>query len=137
MSYSAVSSQRENAQINITPLVDVMLVLLVIFMMTMPVLSQRIGMDLPQARPDPPPLVLPDPIALRIDSAGQVTWNGSPTPLAALENMMSAEVQRNAAQPPTLQIDADQDAEYEVLARVLAAAKNADLQRVGFVQNAL
>ncbi len=135
MSYSAVSMQRENAQINITPLVDVMLVLLVIFMMTMPVLSQRIGMDLPQVPRDPPPSP-PEPIALRIDAVGQVTWNGSPTPLAALENMMTAEVQRDPARPPTLQIDADQDAEYEVLARVLAAAKNADLQRVGFVQNA-
>jgi biopolymer transport protein ExbD len=134
MSYSTVSLQRENAQINITPLVDVMLVLLVIFMMTMPVLSQRIDMLLPQASPDPP--VAPEPIALRIDSVGQVTWNDNPTPLSALENMMSAEVQRDPAQPPVLQIDADQEAEYEVLARVLAAAKNADLQRIGFVQNA-
>ncbi|HJR73304.1 MAG TPA: biopolymer transporter ExbD [Luteimonas sp.] len=136
MSYSTVSMQRENAQINITPLVDVMLVLLVIFMMTMPALSRRIGMDLPQAlppdveRPQPP-----EPISLRIDAAGQVTWNGNPTPLAALENMMSAEVQRDPAQSPTLQIDADQEAEYEVLAQVLAAAKNADLQRIGFVRN--
>lgn len=135
MPYSAVSTQRENAQINITPLVDVMLVLLVIFMMTMPVLARRLDMLLPQASPDPP--VAPaEPIELRIDSVGQVTWNGDPTPLTALENMMSAEVQRDPAHPPTLQIDADQEAEYEVLARVLAAAKNADLQRVGFVQNA-
>lgn len=129
MPYSAVAAQRENAQINITPLV-----LLVIFMMTMPVLSQRIDMRLPQVSPDPP--VAPaEPIALRIDSVGQVTWNGNPTPLAALENRMAAEVQRDPAQPPTLQIDADQEAEYEVLARVLAAAKNADLQRIGFVQD--
>ncbi len=135
MSYSAVSMQRENAQINITPLVDVMLVLLVIFMMTMPVLSQRLDVGLPQTPRDQPPDP-PTPIALRIDAAGQITWNGNATPLAALENMMSAEVQRDPARPPTLQIDADQEAEYEVLARVLAAAKNADLQRVGFVQNA-
>jgi len=106
---------------------------LVIFMMTMPVLSQRIGMDLPQAPRDPPPTP-PEPIALRIDAAGQVTWNGSPTPLAALESMMSAELQRDPPQPPTLQIDADEQAEYEVLTRILAAAKNADLNRVGFVQ---
>lgn len=135
MSYSAVSMQRENAQINITPLVDVMLVLLVIFMMTMPVLSQRLDVSLPQTPREPPP-VPPIPIALRIDAAGQITWNGNVTPIAALENMMSAEVQRDPARPPTLQIDADQEAQYEALARVLAAAKNADLQRVGFVQNA-
>lgn len=135
MPYSAVSTQRETAQINITPLVDVMLVLLVIFMIAMPVLSRPINVGLPQAFPpeaQPPPL--PDPIALRIDAAGQITWNGDPVPLAALENMMSAEVLRDPAVPPLLQIDADQDAEYEVLARVLAAAKNADLQRIGFVQ---
>lgn len=136
MPYAAVSAQRPNAEMNITPLVDVMLVLLVIFMIAMPVISQPIVVSLPQAiPPDRERVEPPRPIELRIDSAGQVYWNGAPTPVSALQNMMQAEVQRVPANPPTLQIDSSDDAEYDVLAKVLAAARNADLQRIGFVQN--
>lgn len=136
MPYSTVSAQRPNADINITPLVDVMLVLLIIFMVTMPVLSQRIRVDLPQTPPEPITITPPEPIDLRIDGAGQVFWNESPTPVAALQQMMQAEVQRDPVNPPVLQIDSSDDAEYDVLAKVLAAARNADMQRIGFVQNA-
>lgn len=136
MSYSTASVQRANAEINITPLVDVMLVLLVIFMIAMPVLSHSIVVSLPQATPpDVERSTPPPPIELRIDGVGQVYWNGTPTPLSALQHMMQAEVQRDAANPPTLQIDSSGEAEYDVLAKVLAAARNADLQRIGFVQN--
>ena len=83
--------------INVTPLVDVMLVLLIIFMVTAPILSYPIDIDLPQkslTRPeqarDPP-----EPIELRIDASGQVYWNASPVPLSALQNMMEAEVERD------------------------------------------
>lgn len=135
MPYSTASAQRPNAQINITPLVDVMLVLLVIFMIAMPVISHPIVVNLPQtARPDSEPIDPPLPIRLRIDGAGQVYWNDALTPISALQNLMQAEVQRAPANPPTLQIDSSDEAEYDVLAKVLAAAKNADLQRIGFVQ---
>lgn len=135
MPYATVSAQRPNAEINITPLVDVMLVLLVIFMIAMPVLSHPITVALPQATPpDAARVEPPPPIALRIDGTGQVYWNGVPTPLSALQSLLQAEVQRDAANPPTLQIDSSDEAEYEVLAKVLAAASNADLQRIGLVQ---
>jgi len=134
MPYATASAQRPNAEMNITPLVDVMLVLLVIFMIAMPVISQPIVVNLPQAiPPDRERIEPPPPIELRIDSAGQIYWNGAPTPVSALQNMMQAEVQRVPA--TTLQIDSSDDAEYEVLAKALAAARNADLQRIGFVQN--
>lgn len=133
MPYATVSAQRPNAEMNITPLVDVMLVLLVIFMITMPVISQPIVVKLPQTAPPDTERVEPPPIELRIDSAGQLYWNGAPTPVSALQNMMQAEVQRVPA--TMLRIDSSDDAEYEVLAKVLAAARNADLQRIGFVQN--
>lgn len=136
MPYSTVSVQRPNAEINITPLVDVMLVLLVIFMIAMPVMTHPISLGLQRSAPDPAKAVPPDPIALRIDASGQVFWNGEPTPLSALQQMMQAEVQRAPTHAPTLQIDSSDDAEYHVLAKVLAAAQNADLQRIGFVQNA-
>ena len=125
------------AEINVTPLVDVMLVLLIIFMVTMPIQSFPIKVDLPQKTDKPleNPKEPPEPIRLRIDQSNQVYWNDSPTPVTALQNMMSAEVQRDPNNQPTLEIDTDDEAEYEVLAKVLAAAKNADMIKIGFVQN--
>jgi len=124
------------SEINVTPLVDVMLVLLIIFMVTAPILSYPIDVDLPQKTLNPPPQLKdpPEPIKLRIDGAGQVFWNDSPTPVSALQNMMTTEVQRDPTNQPTLEIDTSSDAEYGVLAKVLAAAKNAQMEKIGFVQ---
>jgi len=124
------------ADINVTPLVDVMLVLLIIFMVTAPILSYPIDIDLPQRSLTPPPENKnpPEPIDLRIDASGQVFWNDSPTPLSALRNMMEAEVERDPNNQPTLQIDTDGEADYGILARVLASARNAQMQKIGFVK---
>ena len=124
------------ADINVTPLVDVMLVLLIIFMVTAPIMSYPIDIDLPQRSLNPPPTTQdpPDPIRLRIDNAGQVFWNDSPTPLSALRNMMEAEVERDPNNQPTLEIDTADDADYGILAKVLASARNAQMQKIGFVK---
>ena len=122
--------------INVTPLVDVMLVLLIIFMVTAPILSYPIDIDLPQKSLTPPPEQKnpPEPIDLRIDAGNQVYWNNSPVPLSALRNMMEAEVERDPGNQPTLQIDTAEDADYGVLAKVLASARNAQMQKIGFVK---
>ena len=123
------------ADINVTPLVDVMLVLLIIFMVTAPILSYPIDIDLPQRSSTPPPDTNPpEPIKLRIDAAGQVFWNDSPTPISALRNMMQSEVERDPKNQPTLEIDTNDEADYGVLAKVLATARNADMQKIGFVK---
>lgn len=124
------------ADINVTPLVDVMLVLLIIFIVTVPVLTYPIAVDLPQRVINPPPQVRepPPPIELRIDAAGQVYWNNSPVAVAAVQSMMENEVQRDPTNQPELRIDANPDAQYEVMAKVLAAAKNSQMQKIGFVQ---
>ena len=124
------------ADINVTPLVDVMLVLLIIFMVTAPILSYPIDIDLPQRSLNPPPSTQdpPEPIRLRIDNAGQIYWNDSPTPLSALRNMMQGEVERDPNNQPTLEIDVADDADYGILAKVLANARNAQMQKIGFVQ---
>lgn len=132
MAFSTGSTQSSVAQINITPLVDVMLVLLVIFMIAAPVVSYPIRVDL--AQQSPPPVAPQTPIALRIEASGEVFWNDTLTPLSALQSMMLAEVSRDPAHPPTLQIDSSPDADYGVMAKVLASAKNADMTRIGFVQ---
>ena len=124
------------ADINVTPLVDVMLVLLIIFMVTAPILSYPIDIDLPQKSLNPPPEVKnpPEPIRLRIDASGQIFWNDSPTPISALRNMMEAEVERDPNNQPTLEIDTNDDADYGILAKVLATARNAQMQKIGFVK---
>mgnify|MGYP006200120525 CR=1 FL=1 len=77
---------------------------------------------------------MPEPIRLRIDAGGTIYWNDSPTPVTALRQMMDAEVQRDVTNQPTLEIDMSEDAEYGVLAKVLASAKNAHMQKIGFVK---
>ena len=124
------------ADINVTPLVDVMLVLLIIFIVTAPVMTYPIDVDLPQRVINPPPQLRepPPPIELKIDASGQVTWNNNPVQVSAIQAMMENEVQRDPTNQPLLQIDANPDAQYDVMAKVLAAAKNAQMQKIGFVQ---
>ena len=124
------------ADINVTPLVDVMLVLLIIFIVTAPVMTYPIDVDLPQRVINPPPQLRepPPPIELKIDASGQVTWTNNPVQVSAVQAMMENEVQRDPTNQPLLQIDANPDAQYEVMAKVLAAAKNAQMQKIGFVQ---
>ncbi len=135
MSFAVDSTQRSMAQINITPLVDVMLVLLVIFMIAAPVLSRPIPLDLPgTSPPDPSRPLPPDPIHLRIDASGEVYWNDSATSVSALPLLMAAQVQDDPNNQPMLQIDASGDSDYDVIAKVLAAANNAGMQKIGFMR---
>lgn len=137
MAFSANAGEGPMADINIIPLCDVMLVLLIIFMVTAPQLSYPIDIDLPQStniRPENP-VEPPEPIKLRIDGGGQIFWNDSPVPVSALRSMMESEVQRDPNNQPTLQLDVNESADYGVLAKVLAEAKNAQMMKIGFVKN--
>ena len=136
MAFSSNSGGGPMADINVTPLVDVMLVLLIIFMVTAPILSYPIDIDLPQRTSNPPdnPKEPPPPVKLRIDQAGTVYWNDSPTPVSALMSLMQAEVERDPANQPTLEIDVNEEAQYETLAKVLAQAKDAQMKKIGFVK---
>jgi biopolymer transport protein ExbD len=124
------------ADINVTPLVDVMLVLLIIFMVTAPILSYPIDVNLPQRTLNPPqnPKTPPPPISLRIDASGTIYWNDSPIDMRVLQQQMINEVAKDPTNQPLLEIDVNPDADYGILAKVLARAKNADMQKIGFVQ---
>lgn len=137
MAFASNSGSGPMADMNVTPLVDVMLVLLIIFMVTAPTLSYPIDVNLPQKSLNPPPQTKtpPPPIRLRIDASGQVYWNDAPQPLTAIQNMMEVEVQRDPTNQPMLEIDTSPDADYGILAKVLAHAKNAQMDKIGFVQN--
>lgn len=124
------------SDMNVTPLVDVMLVLLIIFMVTAPISTFPIDVNLPQKSLNPPPQTKtpPDPIRLRVDASGQVFWNDTPQPMSAIENLMEVEVQRDPTNQPMLEIDVSPDADYGLLAKVLAHSKNAQMEKIGFVQ---
>ncbi len=124
------------ADINVTPLVDVMLVLLIIFIVTAPIMTYPIAVDLPQRVINPPPQLRepPPPIDLRVDGSNQVYWNNSPVNVNDLQQKMEEEVQKDPTNQPELRIDANPDSEYEVMAKILAQAKNAQMKKIGFVQ---
>ncbi|ADV25875.1 Biopolymer transport protein ExbD/TolR [Pseudoxanthomonas suwonensis 11-1] len=136
MAFSTGGNKGPMAEINVTPLIDVMLVLLIIFIVTAPIMTYPIEVALPQRVINPPPVTRepPPPIDLRIDASNQVYWNNGPVALANLQQLMETEVQRDPTNQPELRIDASADSQYETLTRVLAAAKNADMKKINFVQ---
>jgi len=136
MAFSSSARNSSIVDMNITPLVDVMLVLLVIFMIAMPPRTVPIEEYLPQQVPDAKP-DLATPISLRIDANNQLRWNGSLLPMSALADTMGIEAARypDVEHQPIVKIDTDRDADYGTLAEVLAAAKNAGLERIGFVDD--
>ena len=133
MAFTSNSGGGPMADINVTPLVDVMLVLLIIFMVTAPALSYQIQVDLPQRTTNPPPQPKdpPEPIRLRIEAGGTITWNNSPIPLSVLQSSLEVEAERSIQ--PTLEIETDVDAQYEMLAKVLSRAKNSGMEKIAFV----
>lgn len=135
MAFSTAGNRGPLAEINVTPLVDVMLVLLIIFLVTAPLVTRPITLDLPQRTSAPtPPREPPPPIQLRLDASGQLFWNASPLPFAELQPRLREAMAEAAGNPPELRIDANPDAQYEVMAKVLAAAKNANVEKIGFLQ---
>lgn len=118
------------ADINMTPLIDVMLVLLVIFIITAPLLTHAIRLDLPKvaAAPARP---TPETITLSIDAAGKIYWNARPVSADQMRAQF-AEAGRRAEQPE-IQLRAARATRYEVIAQVMGAAQEAGLERIGFV----
>ncbi|MFJ2989323.1 ExbD/TolR family protein [Collimonas sp. NPDC087041] len=123
-------NQAPMADINITPMVDVMLVLLVIFIITAPLFTHAIKVDLPTAQSAPAP-EKPETISLSIDRAGKMFWNDQPVQEADLENRLVEAAQHQPQ--PELQLRADKDTRYEILAQVMSLAQNNGLTKIGFV----
>ena len=134
MAFSTAGRSGPLADINITPLVDVMLVLLIIFIVTTPILARPIDIALPQRIDRAPDRVEPPPIELRLDAASQLTWNGVPVAVAVLPARLQAEADAHAGHVPELRIATDPAADYQALVTVLAAADAAGMQRIRFEQ---
>ena len=118
------------SEINTTPLVDVMLVLLVIFIITAPLLTHAVKIDLPQASSQPLP-EKPEVISVSIDSAGKMYWNDQVIVQAELKTKLQ-EIAVKKPQPE-LNIRADKETRYQVLAEVMADAQNVGISKLGFV----
>ncbi|MGM0553940.1 MAG: ExbD/TolR family protein [Pseudomonadota bacterium] len=123
-------SSEPMSEMNVIPLVDVMLVLLVIFIITAPVISHSVDLELPQATSEPVD-ELPDSVTLSLDGSGDLYWNNEPVSLERLPVRLRAalEVQPEVA----IYLRADRDTRYERLARVMAEVRQAGVSRMAFV----
>jgi biopolymer transport protein ExbD len=117
-------------EINMTPLVDVMLVLLIIFIITVPVMQHAVSIDLPRAT-NQPELTKPETIRLSVDASGAYFWNADAIADAALPARLASAAAQNPQ--PELHIRGDKAVRYERVARVMAAAQRAGVHKIGFV----
>ena len=118
------------AEINMIPLIDVMLVLLVIFIVTAPLLTHAVKIDLPKTS-STPNLTKPDNVQLAIDADSRVHWNGVPVDAIALRSNLQAAAAQTPQ--PELHLRAERATPYEKVAQVMSAAAREGLTRIGFV----
>ncbi|MEO7727067.1 MAG: biopolymer transporter ExbD [Burkholderiales bacterium] len=131
-SFKAGSASAPMAEINMIPLIDVMLVLLVIFIITAPLLTHAVKIDLPKAASNPN-LTRPDHIALSVNAANEMFWNGERVDRSQLTQRLAASAKLDPQ--PELHLRADKTTQYQALAEVMAAAAKAGLVRIGFVSD--
>ena len=117
-------------EINMTPLVDVMLVLLIIFIITLPVINQGVKVDLPKAN-SARNETKPESIQVSIDARGQIFWNSSPIDLTTFVGYAEKAAQKEPQ--PEINLRADKEVRYDSVAQVLAASKRAGLTKLGFI----
>ena len=120
--------------VNVTPLIDVMLVLLIMFIITIPIQTHAVKLDLPVNQENPPPQVI-EPVKNKVvvTAEGQILWNGSPVTQNQLRQYLEVTQQMNPI--PELHLQPDATARYELVDEVLAITKRAHVQKMGFVGN--
>jgi biopolymer transport protein ExbD len=119
-----------NPEINTTPLVDVMLVLLIIFIITIPVINHSVNIDLPRAASQPE-VVKPENINLAINAQGQVYWNKDLISSEELKTRIANAAKQNPQ--PELHLRAERTTQYEKVAQVMATAQSGGLTKIGFI----
>ena len=135
MSMSAGTAEGEPMMdINTTPLIDVMLVLLIMFIITIPVQTHAVKLDLPVDQPNQPkPPIDPVKNKVTIDPAGTVMWNGTPVDMITLRQYL--DLTKTMSPEPELHLQPDAQARYAVVDQVLAVTKKAQVEKMGFVGN--
>jgi biopolymer transport protein ExbD len=127
------NNQQPMSEINTTPMVDVMLVLLIIFMITAPLMTQSIGVNLPSAE-GAATAEKPEMISLQISADGTLSWNNNPVDEKTLKKYLADAGQQQPQ--PEIHLFADESVRYEHVARVMAQARDAGVTQLGFVMKA-
>ena len=125
MAFAAQARNGVVAEMNITPLVDAMLVLLIIFMVAVPMLSKTLELDFGPQRDS---TQLPEIVTLQVSANGELSWDGNVLPDFAIDAAMRSEAGREV--PPVLNIEADPEAAYQDVASAMARARIAGLERI-------
>jgi biopolymer transport protein ExbD len=134
MAMSAGSEDGEPmVEMNTTPLIDVMLVLLIMFIITIPIQTHAVKIDLPQNAPPSDSVIDPVKNKVAIDAGGVITWNGSPIDLLTLRQYLQQSLRLPVE--PELQFQPDAQPRYVVVDSVLAEIKRAGVTKLGFVGN--
>ncbi len=134
----AMSAAQEDGEpimdMNTTPLIDVMLVLLVMFIITIPIQTHAVKINLPVNNPNPPPVIIkPDFNTVSVDLQNNITWNGSPVDLATLRTYLDTTKTLNPE--PELHIQPDPYSRYARVDEMLSVIKRSEVSKVGFVGN--
>ena len=118
---------------NVTPLIDVMLVLLIMFIITIPIQTHAVKLDLPVNTNQPPPPIKPVSNTVVVSSDNQILWNGQPITQPQLRQFLDETQQMNPI--PELHLQPDSTARYDLVDQVLAVTKRAHVQKMGFIGN--
>ena len=125
------SSSGPMCDVNTTPLIDVLLVLIVTLIITLPVMTHAVKLDLPQDQHQQPPPTPPEVIDLEIDFDGTVVWNGTPVTMTQLDGYFATESTKDPQ--PEIHLNPDGMSKYDVVAKVLASAQRNRMTKIGFV----
>jgi biopolymer transport protein ExbD len=126
--------QKVMCDINTTPLIDVMLVLLVTLILSLPIQTHAVKLDMPPPNDNPPPPVQPEIIDLDVDFDGSIVWNGLIVSLPELDQRFRPESVKDPQ--PEIHLRPDRRARYDVVAKVLATAQRNHMEKIGFVNTA-
>ncbi|MGQ0801147.1 MAG: ExbD/TolR family protein [Pseudomarimonas sp.] len=131
MAFSANEGGQGFTEPNVVPLVDVMLVMLIIFMVTTPLMSHKVKVELPEATLDSTEKFKGEPITLAVKTNGKIYWNDEAVTMQILESRLAVEAQQKPQ--PQVNIRGDKDTKYRVLAEVVQTAKLVGIAKVGFI----
>jgi biopolymer transport protein ExbD len=134
----SVGGDKQNVMcdINTTPLIDVMLVLLITIIMTLPVQTHAVKLNMPPPTNAPPPETVPKTIDLVVDFDDSIYWNGNKADLEQLDGYFRSEfaqVQSTGDEQPEIHLRPDKRSHYDTTAKVLAAAQRNHMEKIGFV----